>query len=153
MRPETDAEYIDLRSIPEPNSGCILWMAAATKAGYGIGSRRNKLVYAHRLAWSVKNGPLPEGRVICHKCDNPGCVNPDHLFCGTVKDNSDDKIAKGRSNRGSRHGMSKLSERDVVEIRHAQGSLRTIANKYGVKPMAIHCIKARKTWKHVGDAA
>ncbi len=94
-------------SMPEPNSGCILWIGRINKdTGYGQlacwapGTRR-KYRAAHRLAWEAVNGTIPTGLLVCHKCDTPPCINPDHMFLGTNADNSADKVAKGRARSGS----------------------------------------------------
>lgn len=85
---------------PEPFSGCWLWMAGTSLAGYGqISSSeatRRKEVYAHRLSWEIHCGPIPEKLFVLHSCDTPLCVNPDHLFLGTHRDNMQDALRKGR---------------------------------------------------------
>lgn len=87
------------RVIPEPNSGCWLWDGRYSNAGYGTygGGRARERVQAHRLAWEEMNGPIPDGLFVLHKCDVRGCVNVDHLFLGTAKDNTRDMMAKGRA--------------------------------------------------------
>lgn len=114
-----DVTFEDLleRSMPEPMTGCILWVRNRYVAGYGqftIGSRKlgYRNYYAHRLAWQTKNGPIPEGIFVLHKCDTPPCINPDHLFLGTKKDNTHDMIAKGRD-----WHPRKLSDDQVYSIR------------------------------------
>lgn len=75
---------------------CWLWIAHKIPSGYGQFNAMGKIMRAHRVSWILKNGPIPPEKVICHKCDNPSCVNPNHLFLGTLKDNSRDMIKKGR---------------------------------------------------------
>ena len=93
----------DARIMPEPNSGCFLFMGAACKDGYcrvrplGAKGRTVTGVLAHRLAWERANGPIPAGMKVCHRCDTPSCVNPDHLFLGTQRDNLRDMYDKGRA--------------------------------------------------------
>jgi len=87
--------------IPEPNSSCWLFFLSWDKDGYGgimvRGGKRLKRIQAHRLSWQIHRGPIPNGLIICHTCDLPCCVNPDHLFLGTYSDNALDSLRKGRS--------------------------------------------------------
>lgn len=135
-------------------SPCIEWTGARIPEGYGQkwNPRTKKAELAHRLAWEKANGPIPAGMFVCHKCDNPPCVNPEHLFLGTPKDNMADKCRKGRQPRGETHPRAKLTERDVREIRRADGhgsSQRELARLYGVSPRSIQFIIQRRTWTHV----
>ena len=88
--------------MPEPNSGCWLWMGSQAAHGYGMLSVNGKPCRAHRVSWEMYNGPIPDGLHILHKCDNPPCVNPSHLYAGTHKDNMRD-----RSERRRHHEMKK----------------------------------------------
>ena len=125
---------------------CWEWTSFLTKDGYGIFR-----INAHRMAWVLMNGAIPDGMLICHRCDNRSCVNPDHLFLGTPLDNMLDKVAKGRHNptRGERSGTAKLTWDQVEEIRRAYRDgerQRDIAARYGVGQPAISVIVNRKRW-------
>lgn len=109
------------RTIPEPNTGCLLWTGYGNKKGYGItrfwpsGDR-----LAHRVAWFIAHGPVPEGLLVLHRCDTPACVNVEHLFVGTPRENNDDRDAKGRwrvvGQPGERNGMAKISDADAERV-------------------------------------
>jgi len=94
------------KSAPSPN-GCLLWVGAKTAKGYGNFRVSDKYYRAHRLAWQLENGPIPDGMMICHRCDTRDCVNPEHMFLGTAADNNRDTRDKGRTNwsRGDDHYM------------------------------------------------
>lgn len=146
------AARLEAYSIPEPNSGCLLWMGA-TRGGYGrLGIKGNIKRGAHVVAWELHHGrPVPPGMDVLHKCDNPGCIEPAHLKLGTHQDNMDDKVAKGRQARmvGSVHPSAKLNETKVRAILADPRLLRFVANDYGVSESAISLIRRRKTWAHV----
>ncbi len=151
-------EYIESRSVPEPNSGCWLWELALTDSGYGlatIGKKPNrKRVPAHRLSYSTFKGPIPSGYCVCHTCDCRSCVNPGHLFLGTIADNVADMDAKGRRYvlRGAEHHAARLTENDVKIIREllALGwTGRIISYRFGVSERHISDIKHRNTWSHL----
>jgi hypothetical protein len=129
-------------------TGCWIWQRATNKLGYGI----TEDGLAHRLVWKVINGDIPEGMCVCHKCDNPQCVNPDHLFLGTHQDNMTDMVNKNRARpgkvKGESHGMTSLSSAQVEEIRMAEGvTQRELAIKYGVSQGTISNIRRGATWK------
>ena len=122
------SERLSLYAKPQPD-GCIVWTKSRDPRGYGYSKVMNARVYMHRFAWEAADGPIPEGLCVCHRCDNPPCCNPDHLFLGTRRDNNADKVAKGRqsfgerhSHRGSAHGQAKITEQDVVAIRYDYSS-------------------------------
>jgi len=133
---------------------CWNWRGPKNKLGYGRigeGGHHGKLLLTHRLSWELANGPIPAGLCVLHHCDNPSCVNPRHLFLGTIADNSRDMINKGRaaSKKGERNGQAKLTEEDVHEIRWmlSRGALhRVIAEKYGVARPTIGLINSGGTW-------
>lgn len=141
---------------------CWLWVGGKvfgrSHEGYGVITShvvgaKQKNIMAHRFSWEFHNGKIPEGMLVCHKCDNPSCVNPEHLFIGTVQDNNIDKLNKGRHRwghmKGTEHGMSKLNDEKVRAIRSDSRFDRIIAKEYGVSRVTINDIKNRKIWQHV----
>jgi hypothetical protein len=144
------------RSIPEPNSGCLLWEGGVNEHGYGTVSVAGTQMLAHRAAWLVAHGEIPAGMQVLHRCDTPACISPAHLFLGTHSDNMLDKAAKGRcaipNFRGESHPTSKLSEEQVRQIvtRLLSGDLQTaIARDFNVSLGAIEGISQGKKWRHV----
>ncbi len=127
-------------------SDCVGWNKAKNKAGYGITWHNGKIAYAHRVA--VDAGPSD---VVRHTCDNPSCVNPDHLLVGTALDNSKDMVLKDRQAKGSRCGNSKLVESDILEIRKYEGILssRKTAVMFNISHNNVLDIWKRKIWRHV----
>lgn len=162
--------WLESKSIPEPNSGCWLWLGATNRNGYGHAKveRSRKSTGAHRLAYEIANGPIPPGMDVCHKCDTRCCVNPAHLFVGTRKENLRDCVAKGRNSRGDEHGRllagelsphAKLTWPQVRRIRAdaARGvDKKELAKAYGVCPENIAQILTFRSWKHdpqlIGEA-
>lgn len=139
-------------SIPEPNSGCLLWLGYGIAFGYGVFRRNNKIWVAHRAAWTVHRGEIPPGMQVCHKCDVPACVNPDHLFLGTSADNMRDKASKGRSLFGERAKNAKLTSAQVYQIRAATGTDDDIGLLFGVSGSNVRNIRARRRWKHLPES-
>ena len=153
----------------KPSSkGCILWQLSKTKRGYGIicirryGSINRRVYRAHRVAYRIAHGVDPVDHCVCHTCDNPSCVNPSHLFLGTHTDNMRDMTAKGRHgahtdpsrlSRGEQHGMAKLRENDVREIRdiYARGetSQAALGRKFNISQTVVGQIVRRERWKSV----
>lgn len=134
--------------------GCWLWTAGKFHYGHGQfwlnESRPNER--AHRLAWEDRNGPIPEGLCVCHKCDTPACVNPDHLFLGTQGDNNADRNAKGRTCIGTRHPSSKLTEdavRKIHSLREARLSQRRISKAVGVSQTLVWRVLSGRSWGQV----
>lgn len=135
-------------------SRCWEWTAYTCSFGYGymgVGPRTHS---AHRISWMIHTGKMPKLCVL-HKCDNPACVRPDHLFLGTRADNAHDMFAKGRSydRRGEGNPRSKLTEKDVIEIRElydtGKFTQRQIGKMFGVSDVSISYIIIGKTWKNV----
>lgn len=137
----------------ESGPGCWEWTGAKKENGYGaFGLSKGRLVYAHRFAYEQFVGEIPGGMYVCHRCDHPGCVRPDHLFVGTSADNHADMIAKGRSLAGERHHMAKLSEQSVKRIRRlwAQGWKQTdLAALFGVHKGQVSSIVRGQSWRHL----
>lgn len=148
---------------------CWGWSGAraVTKylGGYGIlggGGRNRSPVGAHRVSWEIHFGPIPAGLLVCHKCDNPACANPAHLFLGTAQDNAIDCARKGRVRggmpvgkaRGSANSQAKLSEASVLEIREAYArggtTYAALGDKYQVTWTTVRQIVQGKNWSHVG---
>jgi len=129
---------------------CWGWTAAKNGNGYGAFRLDGKTLLAHRLAWLFTYGDIPGGMCVCHHCDNPGCVNPHHLFLGTVKDNAQDASKKGRMHRGEANGGSRLTSDEVLGIREllAAGERlqRDIADEFGVDPRTVSQIKTGVNW-------
>lgn len=134
--------------------GCWIWNACLDSSGYGLFWAGPKpMQRAHRVSWALVNGRLPDPCGL-HRCDNPPCVNPAHIFEGTKKDNVIDRDTKGRGKLpakkyGSKHQNAKLSEADVLAIRAATGTQTELARQYGVSQITISRIKSRKRWGHL----
>lgn len=136
----------------DPTTGCWLWQGTVTKHGYGQirrGGRFEGLESAHRASWRLYRGPIPDGLWVLHKCDTRACCNPDHLFLGTHADNTADMVAKGRSNRGTKHGLSKLNDNAVLAIREDTRGPTKIAVDHGICRETVRRVKSRAAWAHV----
>jgi len=142
-------EMFEDRYIPEPNSGCWLWLGYGDKNGYGTFYPRGERWKAHRYSWFIHNGSIPDGLMVCHHCDMPACVNPNHLFLGTNKNNLQDMVDKGRGPTGAKNPSAKLSEIDINPIRNDSRPYPEIAKDYDITAQNVCYIKQRKTWKHV----
>jgi hypothetical protein len=140
----TVQERFESKYIPEPNSGCWLWMASCRPNGYGQFAKDarkrpgRKIDYAHRVSWELFCGEIPEGVCVLHKCDMPNCVNPEHLFLGTDSDNVQDCIRKGRFPRR----FMKISDEDFANIKNSEGrTLGELAAEYRVTKSHICAIR------------
>jgi len=151
--PEKDRFWLYVRKSDE----CWEWIGGKDRDGYGIftiklDSKKRKATRAPRVAWILTNGEIASRMCVCHKCDNPGCVNPDHLFLGSAADNNLDKIRKGRHRyaKGMDVGHAKLTEDQVLEILKDPRPYTEISADYEVTALTIRDIKQRKSWKHLG---
>lgn len=133
---------------------CWEWTRARNELGYGRFRFRGCLYYAHRMAWELVNGPVPEALEVCHTCDNPPCCNPAHLFVGTHADNLGDMATKGRAKPvpilGEQNGNSRLTSEEVEAIRrrYVRGVTRQVdlAREYGISQPTISCVIRATTW-------
>lgn len=150
-------------------TACIEWAGWRDRDGYG---RSHRWQGTHRLAWIEANGPIPDGMVVCHRCDNPPCVNVAHLFLGTVADNNRDRALKGRSAHnkvprpGEANGRALLTEqqvREIVATYQREGrrlravprvglTRRQLADRYGVSVPTIDAILSGRNWRHIKAA-
>jgi hypothetical protein len=152
---------------PEPNSGCWLWLGHLAKSGYGqfrmSSNPMDRAIGAHRAAYSLFCDGSIDGLLVCHRCDNRACVNPDHLFVGTHQDNANDASRKGRlrwsetrktnAPKGERHHEAKLTWGDVIRIRSSKEPGTTLSARYGVTPTQICKIRKGKAWRVDGHAS
>lgn len=134
-------------------SNCWVFESNHGGGNYGMLGRKEGDILAHRLSWELHNGPIPLGLKVLHKCDNTRCVNPDHLFLGTLQDNMNDMVSKGRSRKGEKHPSAKLNGSQVSRIRlmydTGKYSQQKLAVKYGVNQTLISAIVRKSIWKHV----
>lgn len=145
-------------------TGCWAWSGGTDKDGYGFLRFRGRRVKAHRLAWELLHGPIPQGMFVLHRCDNPPCVRPDHLFLGTNDDNMADMAKKGRAvsgskkhpermPRGEEHPRAKLTEEGVRRLREkycaGDTSQQLLAKEFGISQFTVSAIIRRKRWAHV----
>jgi hypothetical protein len=174
VKPQPLRERLYQHISPEPNSGCWLWAGPGTHPqGYGYleipkslsPTARRKMMGAHVLSYIVHKGPVPSGRMICHTCDMPPCVNPDHLYAGTAKQNGEDMRRRGRSlagdrnpskrpevavqRRGEDNGNVRITEETVVAILVSPLNQRMAAARYHVAASWVQRIRRREVWKHV----
>jgi hypothetical protein len=131
---------------------CWEWSGARLPRGYGVIRVHGEQMKAHRYAWQLFCGPIPDGLWVLHRCDNPPCVNPKHLFLGTHADNVADKVAKGRHTKGEQFRQAKLTDAAVHQIRtlRAQGmSIHNIGRRFGIGKSSVSRIVRRQSWRHV----
>lgn len=139
-------------------NNCWEWIGTKSR-GYGCvistGKRKGrKILRAHRVSWEIHYGPIKDGIIVCHRCDNPSCVNPKHLWLGTPVENNRDRDSKGRQKtpRGENHPMTKLTDSDVLRIRalHGRGiEQKKISKMFNVYPSTVSQIVHRIYWTHI----
>lgn len=139
-------------SYVERTEGCWTWKLSTASNGYGRFSPDGEIqVNAHRFAWEITYGPISDGLEVCHRCDNPACVNPAHLFLGTHRENMLDMVQKGRHFRPGLEHRAKLTREQVAEIRHRYAtekiSQRQLARDYGVSKATIGHLLTYRTWR------
>ena len=147
-------EYLLSKIKIDKKTGCWIWQASKNEGGYGRKRYKGRQTYVHRIFYEVFVGEIPKEMFVLHRCDTPSCVRPSCLFIGTHQNNSDDKYKKKRNNnlKGEEHGMSKLTEKDVLEIRRLYKKgwpSRKIGRKFNMYHTSILCIVKRKTWNHI----
>ncbi len=134
------------------SDGCWTWIGARHSKGYGMFALDGGHTTAHRAAYKIFVGEIPDRMLVCHKCDNRRCVNPEHMFLGSPKDNSEDMANKGRSTHGKKNPRAKLSDEQVCAIREraAQGARqRQIASDFGICQQMVSLIVRRANWTRV----
>ena len=143
------AERIKVMSLPVP-CGCWLWQASSkNKKGYGSISLNGRVTTAHRASYEAFVGPVPTGLMVLHHCDTRSCVNPEHLFLGTAKDNDVDRASKGRSKgpRGERVYGSKLTAAQVDQLRRENWSSRQVADTFGISMQSAWRARTGRGWR------
>lgn len=146
----TLAERFHSRYDIDQITGCWIWNGAKSSTGYGaiqLGVKNTGK--AHRVSWELVNGPINDGLFVCHKCDTPACVNPNHLFLGDSFANMGDMAKKKRSLIGTKNHKAKLSESDVIYIRESNEGRKFLAAKFKVCEMTISRVRTGENWKDV----
>lgn len=133
-------------------NGCLEWTGSVNRTGYGSIKVNGTTRTATRVRWELVNGPIPAGLGVCHHCDNRRCVELTHLFLGTRKQNLEDMVAKGRSARGEKQGISKLTIADVIYLRSLKKKefhRHTEAARLGVRPETLDRVRRGVDWAHI----
>lgn len=159
-KPKTSIEEaFQARYIVDGLTGCWIWIGDKDKNGYGIwqlkkvplgnGRYERKRIRVSRYSYEVHKGPIPPDMRVLHSCDNPPCVNPDHLSLGTPKDNSEEMVERCRNQRGETRWNAKLCDEAVIAIRQSDATLEELAQLYGVSFQSVSDAKNGRTWTHL----
>lgn len=140
---------LERRSIALPWSGCWIWDGSITRDGYGHLPFRQRYMGAHRASYLAFKGDIANGLDVCHQCDVKLCINPDHLFLGTRRDNMQDWTRKTGGKRGAGHHRAKLNEYDIIAIRADTRHRVEIAAAFGISPNHVNTIKRGGRWSHL----
>lgn len=155
LKPKTQPVDERLWARVQKTEACWLWQGMTSRKGYGLLRVDGRTVQAHRMAYELAHGAIPADLCVCHRCDTPRCVNPDHLFLGTHQDNVRDRNAKGRQARGESHSRAKLTAEQIRDIRarYARGGIsqRELAADYGLTKSGIAAIVSGRSWRHLSD--
>lgn len=156
LEPRFAARFWDRVSKAPHPLGCWEWMRAVASTGYGvmnIGSERTVMRAAHRLAWELTHGPVPDGLFVCHTCDNKRCCNPDHLWLGTSAQNTADATTKGRMAKGEQRSLLRTEQVRDIRRRVSAGEVqRVVAEQYGICQQTVSDICRGKRWRHLEPA-
>lgn len=133
----------------DPDTDCWNWQGTRQWSGHGEIHYEGKTSRAHRVSYRAFKGEIPDGMAVCHSCDNPACINPDHLWLGSQAENLADMREKGRGTEGQTHPNAKLTEAAVREIRASKETSHALGRKYGVSHSLIVNVRQRKAWRHV----
>jgi len=154
--PERVVERLKSGVLEDKSSGCWVWQGAVEKDGYGVVYFREygkfRKVLAHRLSFEIHHHLIPDGKCVCHSCDLPACINPDHLWLGSHGENHADRDQKGRQAKGQQHGRSKLTDSDVLQIYkllRTGYSAYAISKRFPISHTQAWEISRGKAWAHL----
>lgn len=136
-----------------PTPTCWEWMGARFSTGYGAFKVGRQMRKAHRVMWTLEHGEIPPGSLVLHTCDNRGCVRPEHLYLGSHGENMRDRNERGRSARGERDGLAKLTTSAVVALRAPGAPVLDLAARFGVAEATAYQARRGRTWRHVPPRA